>query len=236
LLAVGAVLARRSADTDDARGRSAVRVAALVGAATLVAGLTLSYIAGSTYQVRYAAVVFPFVVMVAAFGVTIVTNVKVRVLVLAVAAVLGLVGGWRIVRTERTQAGQVAAEIVRNAHRGDVLGYCPDQLGPAVSRLLPDSLGIRQVTFPTTSSPQRVDWVDYADTVERAAPEQFATALVNQAGASSVWLVSSAGYRPFDRKCESVLAGLTSARGPGQTLVEASPHIFEHMSVVRFDR
>ena len=198
-------------------------------------GLGLSYLQGSTYQVRYAAVMFPFVVLVAAFGVTILTDVRWRVAVLAVAVVLGLVGGWKIIDTEKTQAGQVAAAIVKGAKPGDVIGYCPDQLGPAVSRLIPASLGVRQLTFPATSTPRRVNWVDYADKVNAADPAAFSQSLLDRAGAGTVWFVSSSGYAPFAVKCETISADLAAARGPGQSLVNSDANIFEHMGVLRFD-
>jgi mannosyltransferase len=245
LLAVAGVLVRarvnRDADHDDDTDRdnaavlSPVRSLALVGGATLLVGLGLSFVAGSTYQVRYAAVMFPFVVLVAAFGVTVLTDVRLRVAVLALAVVLGLVGAWRIIDTERTQAGQVATAIVKGAHRGDVIGYCPDQLGPSVSRLVPRSLGVRQYTFPTTSTPRRVDWVDYADKVDAADPAAFARMLLDRAGGGTVWFVSSAGYQPFALKCETIGAGLATDRGPGRSIVNPDANIFEHMGVLRFD-
>ena len=178
---------------------------------------------------------FPFAVLVAAFGVTVLSNFRLRVAVLAVAVVLGLVGAWRILDTDRTQAGQVATAIVEGAHRGDVIGYCPDQLGPSVSRLVPGSLGIRQLAFPTTSTPERVNWVDYADKVNAADPGAFAQQLLDRAGTGAVWLVTSSDYAPFGVKCESINAALAAVRGPGQTPVTADPKIFEHMGVLRFD-
>lgn len=236
LLAVGGVVVRARGDGEGtAPGLSTVRWVALVGAATLLVGLALSYVAGSTYQVRYAAVMFPFVVMVAAFGLMIITDLRLRMLALTVAVVLGLVGGWRLVDEQRTQAGAVATAIVKDAHRGDVVGYCPDQLGPAVSRLVPGSLGVRQYTFPMTSTPARVDWVDYADKVEAADPAQFATGLTQQAGGGAIWIVSSGGYQPYALKCETILTQIATVRGPGQVLVTADPDTFEHMGVVRFD-
>ena len=36
--------------------------------------------------------------------------------------------------TQRTQAGQVAAAINAEAKPGDIIAFCPDQLGPAVYR------------------------------------------------------------------------------------------------------
>ena len=44
---------------------------------------------------------------------------------------------------------------------GDVVAYCPDQLGPAVDRLLPSGR-YQQTTFPRGTGPGFVNWVDYA--------------------------------------------------------------------------
>jgi mannosyltransferase len=232
-----AMFTRPRAD-DDARKRSlsAVRWVALVGGGTLLVGLALSFIAGSTYQTRYAAVVFPFVAMIAAFGLTVVRNIRVRTIALAIVVVLGLLGGRHAVQVERTQAGRVASAIIQGAHRGDLVAYCPDQIGPAVSRVVPRTLGVRQLAFPMTGNPQLIDWVDYKDKVGQANPEQFATRLLARAGPSTIWFVSSTGYLPFELKCERILAALTAARGPGRTLVQPDANIFEHMGVVRFDR
>ena len=49
-------------------------------------------------------------------------------------------------RTNRTQAGEVAAVLRADAAPGDVVVYCPDQLGPAVHRLAPP--GLDEVTYP----------------------------------------------------------------------------------------
>ena len=46
------------------------------------------------------------------------------------------------------------------AQPGDLVVYCPDQLGPAVDRLLRVQ-GVTEITFPRAIGPQRVDWVDY---------------------------------------------------------------------------
>ncbi len=60
------------------------------------------------------------------------------------------------------------------------MAYCPDQLGPAVSR----ELGGRfdEVAFPRASAPEIVDWVDYATTVEHASTSRFVKLLVVPGG------------------------------------------------------
>jgi mannosyltransferase len=208
----------------------------LVGSATLLLGLGMSYVAGSTYQVRYAAVVFPFVMMVAAFGITAPRRVWVRYAAVAVVVALGLVGGVRGARTIRTQAGQVATQVARGAQPGDVVAYCPDQIGPATSRLLSRSAGVHQYTFPGFRSPQIVDWVDYAARNQKAAPGGFVNGLLNRAHDATIWYVWSPNYATYDLKCETILSQLQAARPHAQTLVAPDAKTFEHMGLVRFDQ
>jgi hypothetical protein len=207
----------------------------VVGGGTLLLGLVASYLAGTTYQTRYAAVVLPFVLMAAALGITSLPSQRARGAVLVAVTVIGLVGGWRVLRIERTQAGEVAAAVLRDAEPGDVVAYCPDQLGPAVSRVLAGPRGVRQHTFPGPWAPARVDWVDYERRVRAADPGAFARDLVRRAGSGTVWLVWASGYRPYDLRCEEIITALDTARGPGEPVVSADADIFERMGVVRFE-
>ena len=54
--------------------------------------------------------------------------------------------------------------------------YCPDQLGPSVSRLVPG--GLSQFTFPQMAAPQIVDWRDYRARISAADPDAFARSLL----------------------------------------------------------
>src|SRR5262249_24383933 len=74
--------------------------------------------------------------------------------------------GLRVVLDDRTQARPVADEILFGAKPGDVVLYCPDQLGPSVSRLV-GGKHLVQVTFPALDRPERVDWVGYKKRRER---------------------------------------------------------------------
>ena len=49
----------------------------------------------------------------------------------------GLASGLPSAWTSRTQAGQVAATLSRLGRPGDVVAFCPDQIGPSVNRLVP---------------------------------------------------------------------------------------------------
>ncbi len=117
---------------------------------------------------------------------------------------------------------------------GDVVAYCPDQLGPAVSRLLPDQ-GLDQVTFPRATPPQVVDWVDYATVNEAGDPPSFAGMLVDRAGPDrTVWLVWAPGYRTYEDKCAALIGELDELR-PDNARVVKLPKTFEKPGLVRFD-
>jgi hypothetical protein len=204
----------------------------LVGGATLVLGLTVDVATNSAYQTRYAAVVFPFFVLAAGQGAALLGR-NARIIVVAVVAALGISTGVHAITAPRTQAGEIAAAVRAGAHPGDAVVYCPDQVGPDTSRLLPASLSIRQFTFPGFGSPDRVDWADYEARNRSADPDAFATELVARVGAADIWLVSSPGYLTYGDKCERLQAALEKQRGPGATIVRSSA-IFEHMSLTRF--
>lgn len=170
----------------------------------------------SAFQSRYAAIVFPLFVVLVAYGVVSFGRRSVRYGALALIVALGLLGGLRNVTTQRTMAGDVAAAMRGGGLApGDVVAYCPDQLGPATSRLLP--AGLAQYTFPTRRGPRFVDWVDYAERNQGSAadPEAFARFVDARAGEHTVWLVWSGGYRTYGTKCEEINGALGAPAGRG---------------------
>lgn len=223
---------RRLYGYDGAGRRTGARWECLVGAGTLAVGLLGTVVTNSAYEVRYASVVFPFFALAAGRGVALIER-PLRVVALVLIAALGVSTSVRAIDAPRTQAEQIASAIRSRAHKGDAVAYCPDQLGPDTSRLLPGSLLLRQFTFPGFGSPARVDWVDYAARNRVANPNAFARELVARAGASIIWLVASPGYLTYDDKCERLQAALQTLRGPARTVVRESD-IFEHMSLIRF--
>jgi hypothetical protein len=64
---------------------------------------------------------------------------------MCVAVAAGLLASLPLVTEQRTQAVEVAAAIDGLARPGDVVAYCPDQLGPAHSRLIRSD--VDQLTF-----------------------------------------------------------------------------------------
>ncbi len=206
-----------------------------IGAATLVGGLTLSFVAGTGFQSRYAAVMYPLFALAVAFGITVLGDRRIRYALVVLIVAVGFVGGVRNVITNRTQASQVADKITAGAKRGDIVVYCPDQLGPDASRLLPARLGLQQVAFPNLQSPKFVDWVDYADRNAKASVDAFTQRLLQSGAGRTIWFVSSPNYRTFGGKCEQSLTLLAKARPHNEGLVFPDDTIYEFMGLNRFD-
>ncbi|HVL93560.1 MAG TPA: glycosyltransferase family 39 protein [Acidimicrobiales bacterium] len=215
--------------------RPRARPAAFVTLATLVLAISVNWAVGSAFAPRYTAVVLiPFLVLVA-LGVGVLDDVRVRTGVLTLACLVGLFGASYNVVLNRTQAAEVAGALRRHAAPGDVVAYCPDQLGPAVSRLAPAYLDQR--TFPDGDGPALVDWVDYRARNRAGDPATFAAELIAGAGrANDVWLVWFPGYRTLGNRCETLNAHLDRLRPEGLSRVVASKpgRYFEPAQLWRF--
>src|SRR5918995_6575040 len=124
-------------------------------------GGTFAFVTRATSAGRYASVLYPLFVLVLAYGLTRFGDKRVRAVVLAVVVVIGLGSSMRVLFDNRTQAAESADVIRARAQPGDVVLYCPDQLGPSVSRLLEGKRGLVQLTVPAGDQPELVDWVDY---------------------------------------------------------------------------
>jgi len=224
----------------DLRTRPVGRGLAVAVVGTLSAAVVGGTLFTSAFQARYASVVLVPVLLLVALGVATFGDARVRLGVMAVAVACGLAGSFPNIWTSRTQAGQVAAALAAGARPGDVIAFCPDQLGPAVDRLMPPGR-YQEVTFPRRSSPAFVDWVDYAAVNEHADPAAFAAYLEALAGSShQVWFVWMGGYQSLATKCESIGGQLQADRhfaarqavagvAPTQALVG-----YEGMGLLRF--
>jgi hypothetical protein len=203
----------------------------------LVGGLavsaTLNYVAGGAFQSRYSAIVFPFFVLLVARGFTMLRDPRIFFGVLAATVVLGLAGGARNSATQRTQAGEVARILRAQAQPGDLIVYCPDQLGPAVHRLLPD--GLTEVVYPTFAGPERVDWVDYKERRKAARPGlgAFAEQALARAGDNTLWFVSAPGYITHVGTCESLSDAFAKVR-TREPLTLSKEKIFEKPALQKF--
>jgi uncharacterized membrane protein len=211
-----------------------IRDEAVLAFGTLLVGTTVSFVAGSAFDARYTAVMFPFFALVVAVGVTLFVDRRVRAGVLAVVALIGIIGGVRNATTNRTQAAQATTIIAAEAHPGDVVAYCPDQIGPSASRRLGAVPGLIQLTFPDGASPARVNWVDYIDRIRAASPAAFARRVLNRAGNHTIWYVSATGFNHVEGKCEAIGAALTAARPKTTLRVVQDDSIFEYMGLSTF--
>jgi hypothetical protein len=230
LAVFGRAVDRRRVELD-LRGREPARSVALATFGALALGILASRLTGQAYAPRYAAMALPGVVVLGGLGVGVLADRRLRVAVLTIAVGYASLSILPIMRFERTQAPKVAAAIRSSARPGDVVAYCPDQLGPSVSRLLP-AAGIDQFTFPLSLPPQLIDWVDYAK-VNKAPTQPFADMLDGWAGAAhDVLLVWSPRYQVAGPKCDRLRRDLADLRTEDE-LVGIS-NVPERMGLLRY--
>ncbi|MGH8979352.1 MAG: glycosyltransferase family 39 protein [Acidimicrobiia bacterium] len=215
----------------DLRVQPSARWIACIGGATLVVGVSLNYLAGQAFQPRYSAIVFPFFALLLGRGLATLVDPRVQFAVVAVIVALGLAGGVRNLVTQRTRAGAVATVLESEARRGDLVVYCPDQLGPAVHRLLPG--GLDEVTYPEFAAPAFVDWVDYQRRIDAVDPQEFADTVAERAGAGTVWFVTGPGYPNHHGVCGAISARLAESRDRVERVVPDET-VFEKAGLQQF--
>ncbi|HXQ91053.1 MAG TPA: glycosyltransferase family 39 protein [Acidimicrobiales bacterium] len=234
-------IARGSFHVDlDLRTRPRGRALAIVLTGTLAAAVVGGYASRSAFQARYASVVFVPLVLLAALGLVTFADRRIRAGVLAATVAFGLASGLPSAWTSRTQAGQVATTLAQLGRPGDIVAFCPDQIGPSVNRLVPPGR-YREITFPRGTGPEFVNWVDYAAASQRGRPGAFATELEHMSAPThQIWLVWAPGYQTFGTKCEQIEADLLSDRSLGAhemfpyAQVNDSWITYESMELVRF--
>jgi mannosyltransferase len=222
----GLLLARPAADW---RGQ-----AAMVAAGTAALGAAVAFAMGSAFAGRYAAVYFPVVVLLVAAGIALIPAGWARVGALGALAALSVaVVVAQIHLYDRTQAGEVAAAINTQIQPGDLVVVCPDQLGPALARLV-DTPGVRVVRYPDLGDARYVDWVDYKDRLATVDPLAVAERVLAEAGDGAIWLDWSDGYRTVGEQCGQFAAHLI-ARRPGAVPAVTADNVkyFEWSSVIR---
>lgn len=231
LVGVFAVAWDRRTVTLDLRTNERSRPLAILVGATLTIGCLAGYASGSTYAARYAAVFFPFVILLAALGLSRLASRGIALAVLGALVVLSGVGDARNVLIDRSDAERSAAAIEARARPGDWVVYCPDQLGPSTSRVL-EGEGLQQVTYPEFSPPERVDWVDYAERLDRVEPSAFADDLLRRSDGAQIFLVYSANYETHRTICPELRDLLSSQRVPEE--LSQAGGAYEPSSVVVF--
>jgi 4-amino-4-deoxy-L-arabinose transferase-like glycosyltransferase len=225
---------RRHIDLD-LRTRPRSRPLAWVVVATLGLAILGGYVSRSAFSSRYASVVFVLLVLLVALGMATFLDRRIRTVILGVAIVAGMVGSIANITNSRTQAGQVSRAVVARSQPGDVVAYCPDQLGPAVARLLPGS-GYRQLTFPRGTGPEFVNWVDYAKAVAAASPVAFAVHLEALAGTTHrIFVVWAPGYQVFSTDCQQIIETIqANPHYATSSLVAGSSSTYEPMWLYEF--
>ena len=197
--------------------RPAVRLPAAVALLTLLLAFVAVYVGGGAYTGRYTAVALPLVCLAVGVGAVALPGRWSPLVALALVAAVGVTSGVPAAgRARSSAAGVVEAFRAAGGSAGDLLAYCPDQLGPPVWRLLDE--GVEQVVYPTFGDPRRIDWVDYRDRQEAASPAAFARELSQRAGAGPLFVLAATEYRTFEGQCEQLLATLTSLRGAPEPL------------------
>jgi hypothetical protein len=219
----------------DVRGVRGVGAEAAVVGLTLAVATVAGYATHTTFASRYVAVLVPLFLVVAAAGAARLPGRTVPLCTLGAVLALGATGAAHNVVTDRTQVGVVVDAIRSGAQPGDLVVVCPDQLSPAVHRVLPADLV--QLTYPASSlAPDRVEWRDYADRNAAADPQAFAADVVAKAAAAhAVWVVSSGSYETLEGQCEAVLTDLTAHLAGAEVIVgEDGEAYFEHAQLTRF--
>jgi mannosyltransferase len=214
------------------KARAKARPIAFVFMGTLVLAVACGAVAQAAFVGRYTAAVFPLFILLAGLGATVFDDRRVLAAVLAWTTAAGLIVAIGPQLSPRTQAGQVASVINKYASANDVVLYCPDQLGPAASRLI--TVSVQQFTFPRANPPQRIDWVDYRQAIHTTNVDQFAQQILRLAAGHDIWFVQNPNYAGTERKC-TLLMNWLSANRNSQLWVADRPGIsLENESLTRF--
>jgi mannosyltransferase len=206
----------------------------LVGVVTALVAVVGAIVSSSAVSNRYFAVSVPLVLLGSAAGLARLRP-ELRDVVLGVIALTGLWLAAAEVNTPRTTAPEIARAIVAEARPSDVVVACPDQLAPALHRLLLDARpDLREAVFPPGSTPARVNWIDYAERARQANPWAAAHQLLVATPDATIWLVVSTTYPPTQPACAGLLTELIGSRSA--RLISADrPELVEHGALWRFD-
>jgi hypothetical protein len=220
----------------DIRTRRPSRGMAFVVFATLAAAVTGGLLTSSAFSPRYASVVYVPLLLLVGLGALTLIDVRVRTAIMAIAAVAGLALAVENVWTPRTQAPGVARVLDTEARPGDLVAFCPDQLGPSVARLVAPGR-LQMTTFPRGTPPTFVDWVDYKAAAQAESPAAFARRLVQAAGSTHrIWAVWAPGYQGLGTRCEQMVSALLGTPGFGvrNWVTFAPKQYYEPMELTQF--
>lgn len=185
---------------------------------TLVLAWTGVALGGGAYTGRYTAVVVPLVALLVGMGAVSLGGRALPLLGLGLLVATGLVTGVPAVGHARDATADVVAVLRSAAAPGDLVVYCPDQLGPATARELGPAYD--QLVYPTLGSPHRVDWVDYEARQDAADPREIAARVDARSTQRAVLVVAAPGYRTYRHHCEGLVDGLTDRRGAAERVAD----------------
>ena len=210
------------------------RFVSLLVAGPLAVAVAAGMLTGAAFDNRYVAVVFPLFIVLCALGMTAFSSRQVTAGLLAVACIAGLFTAQEQNSEPRTQAVQVAADLNAQAQPGDVVVYCPDQLGPAVSRLF-NVPGVVQLTYPRMIGPARVDWVDYVWRIQHTVVGTFAREVWDRVSpGGTLWLVWRDGYQGFGNSCGNLASWLQMLSPDSQTLITQDSTYYEYENLTKY--
>ena len=206
-----------------------------IAVATLIVAVALGALANAAFVARYTAVVLPLFLLVMSVGVAVIPGRRFRVGCVAVLVLAGSLTGRAENAQQRTQAARIATVLNAQAQPGDLVVYCPDQLGPATDRLLRVP-GLQEITFPRGIGPQRIDWVDYRRVIGSTNVSQFVQDTLGRVSANhTVWLLWRDGYPSLGGDCGYVKSWLDLFRQSGVTLVHANgDKYYEFANLTRY--
>ena len=218
----------------DLRGRPAARPLFAIFLGCPAIAVVLGLASGSAFVGRYTSVVLPFFAVLAGLGVAAVGDLRRTAATLGAVGLIGLALAGQNAFKNRTQAGDIAGYVAAAAQPGDVLTFCPDQLGPATLRLLGTSFP--SVGFPRGDDARLIDWYDYEDVSKATSPAAFAKMVDQRAGAANdTWLVSSHGYRTAEKSCTELENRLLALRPNGRQVIRPKPtKYFEEAALLRY--
>lgn len=218
----------------DLKGRPAARPLFALFLGCPAVAVLMGLITGTAFVARYTSVVLPFFVALAGLGFAALPDRRRSAILVGAVALVGLSLAGQSALRNRTQAAELAAYVAAAAQPGDVIAFCPDQLGPATLRLLgPD---MPALGFPRAEDPRLINWYDYEDVNKSASPAAFAKVVDERAGdGNEVWLVSSHGYRTAEKSCTELENRLLALRPQGRQVIRPKPgKYFEDAALIRY--
>lgn len=211
------------------RGRFWAYGAVLAG--TLVLGSAAALATATGFEGRYAGIVMPLVIVLAARGV-VCLPARATALLLCLLAVFGVAIGADEARRDRTQGREVAEAVSAQAEPVDVVAFCPDQVGPATVHYLDTKAAT--IAYPRGDG-RVVDWYDYPATIAARDPASFASEVTELAGPGDVWLVLGDDYRGFEDRCSAIRDALAGTRTAVEVVAQRA-EVFEPMTLIRYSK